>query len=310
MENDVNLNQPENENNESGESAAAQQEPKLTFGQFLLTSKKKAKKLGVKSKKTLFLLDIKEWVSSLLFAVVAVLLLINFVGRIITVDGTSMYPTLEDGERLLVTAYDVRFGSAPEKGDVVICHYPGRTSKWLGVFTVKTDFVKRVVGVPGDTVERKYGVTYVNGEAIDPSNSNARRLNAFYSYSYEVAEDGTITYYRTVHATNADGSIIDGERSEMELSDEQTYRYPFDYTYTLKDGEYFVVGDNRYNSHDSRAWNGPDLPYWVRNDASGHVGPITKSMIMGRVRSVVLPFDNARRVPNNAEYVDERDVEQ
>lgn len=310
MENDLNINRSENGNNETAGNTAEEKEPRLSVSQFLLTSKKKAKKLGVKDKKTLFLLDIKEWISSILFAVAAVLLLINFVARIITVDGSSMYPTLNDGERLFVTAYDVRFGSAPERGDVVICHYPGRTNKWLGLFTVKTDFVKRVVGLPGDTVERKYGVTYINGQAIDPSKSSALRASRFYSFSYELGESGEITYYRTIHAVNSDGSVTDGERSAIELTDEQTYRYEFDYIYTLKDGEYFVVGDNRYNSHDCRAWNGPDLPYETRNDARGHVGPITKDMIRGCVRSVVLPFDNARKVPNNVNYMDERDVEQ
>ena len=307
MENDLNANIPEEDKRPEIEEAAAQ-EPKLSFWKFLMTSKKKAKKLGVKNKKTLFWLDIKEWVSSIIFAVVAVLLLITFVVRVITVDGSSMSPTLIDGERLFVTAYDVRFGSAPAKGDAVICHYPGRTNKWLGIFTVKTDFVKRVVGVPGDTIKREYGVTYVNDVAIDPSSSNVSRLGGFYSYSYEVGEDGSLTYYRTLHSVDAQGNISDGEKNVIELTDAQTYRIEFDYTYTLKDDEYFVVGDNRYNSHDCRAWNGPDMPYEVRNDARGHVGPITKDMIVGRVHSVVLPLSQSRRIPNDTEYIDERDA--
>ena len=90
---------------------------KYTFWQWLFMSKKKGKKAGL-SKKTLILLDIKEWVFSLLFAFVAVYLIITFGVRVITVEGESMNPTLADGERLFVTAYDVRFGSAPERGDV------------------------------------------------------------------------------------------------------------------------------------------------------------------------------------------------
>ena len=68
-----------------------------------------------------------------------------------------------------------------------------------------------------------------------------------------------------------------------------------------------MVGDNRYNSHDSRAWNGPDLYYYQTNDATGHVGPVTKDMILGKVRNVVLPFSNWRSVPNDASYMAERD---
>ena len=307
MENKFNAGHPE-ESSQAFTQESHVSEPKLSFGQFLLTSKKKAKKMGVKNKKTLALLEVKEWISSLIFAVAAVLLLITFIGRIITVDGSSMDPTLTDGERLLVTAYDVRFGSAPAKGDVVICHYPGRTNKWLGILTVKTDFVKRVVGVPGDTIKREYGVTYVNDIAIDPSNSNASSLGGFYSYSYEEGEDGALIYYRTVHRVDAQGNVTDGEKSVIELTDTQTYRISFDYTYTLKDGEYFVVGDNRYHSHDCRAWNGPGMPFYQVNDARGHVGPITKDMIIGRVNSVLLPFSEARKIPNNTEYMDEKDV--
>ena len=279
MEDNFNANTPTGENNQ----------PKLSFGQFLLTTKKKAKKLGITNKKMLLLLDIKEWISSLIFAVVAVLLLITFIARVITVDGSSMYPTLNDGERLFVTAYDVRFGSAPARGDAVICHYPGRTNKWLGIFTVQTDFVKRVVGIPGDTIKREYGVTYVNGVAVDPSNSRVNKLG-FYSYSYEAGEDGTLTYYRTQHSVDAQGNIKDVEKKVIDLTDEQTYLCSFDYTYTLGDDEYFVVGDNRYNSHDSRDWKGFD------NDESNDVGPISKSMIIGRVREVIWPLNKIRPV--------------
>ena len=64
--------------------------------------------------------------------------------------------TLQDGEFMFVTKYNYLFND-PERFDVVICHFPGRGN---------TNFVKRVVGLPGDTVEMKSGVLYVNGEEI------------------------------------------------------------------------------------------------------------------------------------------------
>ena len=253
----------------------------------LLLSKKKAKALGY-PKKWLVILDIKEWVLSILFAVVAVIIIKAFLAWPITVDGSSMEPTLNGKEKLLVTAYDVRFGSAPSRGDVVICHYPGRTNKWLGILTVKTDFVKRVVGVPGDTVTRVQGITYINGTALNPS-----RYVGSVQYTYTKNEDGSLTYYRN--------------GQPIELSDEQTFNYEFDYEYTLGENEYFVVGDNRYNSHDSRTWNGPDLPVNIVNDVSGHVGPLDKSMITGHVRSVFWPVGEARKVENDPDYLHPRD---
>ena len=62
---------------------------------------------------------------------------------------------------------------------------------------------------------------------------------------------------------------------------------PDDYEpYTLGEDEYFAVGDNRYNSHDSRDWKD--------SDDSNDVGPITKDMIVGRVREVIWPLNRIR----------------
>ncbi|MBR5010221.1 MAG: signal peptidase I [Clostridia bacterium] len=256
----------------------------ITVWQALFIKKKVLKTLPIyKQHRVLF--EIKDWAVSIIFALVAVYILKTFLVWPIAVSGSSMNPTLEDKERVLVTSYDVRFGSSPKRGDVVICHYPSRTSKWLGIFTVKTDFVKRVVAVEGDTVKRVNGVTYVNDFALDP------RAQTSYSATYVKNEDGSISYF------------INGV--QRSLTDEQTYRYKFDYEYTLGEGEYFVSGDNRYNSHDSRAWNGPDLPAEpsTNQQGTGAVGPITKSMIAGHVRSVIFPFKDGRAVENDPNYL-------
>lgn len=267
---------------ETQQAATQAEQAQISLLQAMFIKKKVLKTLPIyKQHKVLF--EIKDWVSSIIFALIAVFIIKTFLVWPIAVSGDSMNPTLEDKERLLVTSYDVRFGSSPRKGDVVICHYPGRTTKWLGIFTVKTDFVKRVMAVEGDTVKRVNGVTYVNDFALDPG---ALTRN---TATYVKNEDGSISYF------------ING--IQRELTEEQTYRYKFDYEYTLGKGEYFVVGDNRYNSHDSREWNGPDLPRLITNNVSGDVGPITKSMISGRVRSVLLPFKNGRKVDSDPEYL-------
>ena len=173
--------------------------------------------------------EIREWIVALVSALVVVLLVRAFLFTVIRVDGSSMYPTLINDERLFVTVADVKLGYV-ERGDVVICHYPNRG---------RTYFVKRVVGVPGDKVCRYDGVTYVNGEPLDP----------------------------------------------LGLAAEARYDYD---EYTLGEDEYFCVGDNRYDSHDSRDWND--------GDDTRDVGPISGDMLVGKVRHVIWPLNAIRAV--------------
>ena len=88
--------------------------------------------------------EVIEWILTLGAALVIALLVRQFIFEPVRVDGHSMDDTLANGEVMCVTKFDYQFGGEPERFDVVICHYPGRGS---------TNFVKRVVGLPGDTVE-------------------------------------------------------------------------------------------------------------------------------------------------------------
>ncbi len=106
--------------------------------------------------------EIREWIVSIAVALIAVFLIRSFLFTVIRVDGDSMRETLHDGERLIVTVADVKL-SGVQRGDVVICHYPGRT----GLIGMKENFVKRVVGVAGDTIVMLNGATFINGEKID-----------------------------------------------------------------------------------------------------------------------------------------------
>lgn len=100
--------------------------------------------------------EIFEWIMVVVVAVAAALVIRTFVFEPVRVDGNSMLETLHDNEYMIVTKYQYLFGD-PERFDVVICRYPDRGN---------TNFVKRVVGVPGDTVEVRGETLYVNGEAI------------------------------------------------------------------------------------------------------------------------------------------------
>ena len=100
--------------------------------------------------------EILSWVFSFAVALAAALLIRAFLFTLITVDGTSIMETLQDGDRLYVSVLSARLGGY-EHGDVVICQYPGR----------KDYIVKRVIGLPGDTVSVSHGQPYVNGEPVE-----------------------------------------------------------------------------------------------------------------------------------------------
>lgn len=94
----------------------------------------------------------------------------------------------------------------------------------------------------------------------------------------------------TVYRLNNATYVTYGDTGETVALDEKyAARYPgYDYEYTLGEDEYFVVGDNRGNSHDSRDWND-----W---EPSNDVGPITGDMLVGKVRYVFWPFTEVRGV--------------
>ncbi|MCL1795293.1 MAG: signal peptidase I [Clostridia bacterium] len=166
--------------------------------------------------------EIFEWVMVVVVAVAAALVIRTFIFEPVRVDGNSMQTTLHDKEYMLVTKYQYLFGE-PSRFDVVICRYPGRGS---------TNFVKRVVGLPGDTVAVAGGLLYINGEPVEEAYINTPMFSDF-------AET------------------------------------------VVQDGHYFVMGDNRNNSNDSR---------------NPSVGQIAKAYVRGKVRIVAWPFADFRVV--------------
>ena len=121
----------------------------------------KLKKKGKEIKQKTVGSEIISWILTIATAVVLALVIRTFLFEIYGVDGRSMTNTLQNHEKLFCTKLDYLTGE-PERGDVVICHYPGRGNQ---------AFVKRLVGLPGDTVEMKDRHLYVNGVQIaDPVN--------------------------------------------------------------------------------------------------------------------------------------------
>jgi signal peptidase I len=99
--------------------------------------------------------EVRVWTRDLLIAIGLALVIIVFLYQPVKVEGTSMAPLLSDQERIFINKFVYRF-SAIERGDVVVFWYPLDRSK---------SFIKRVIGLPGDTLEMRQGTLYVNGKA-------------------------------------------------------------------------------------------------------------------------------------------------
>ena len=147
-----------------------------------------------------FLLDA---VQTLLVAAAVFLVIYVFLFRPFQVNGESMYPNFKDTEYVLTNLVALRFGN-PKLGDVVVFKAPPEPEK---------DYIKRVIGVAGDTVMVKDGNVYLNGNLLDES--------SFLNPSVK---------------TYGGAFLKDGD------------------TITVPPGEYFVMGDNRMYSSDSREW--------------------------------------------------------
>jgi signal peptidase I len=102
---------------------------------------------------------IREVVETVLIAIVLAFVIRGFVVETFVVVGPSMEPTLHDAERLFVNKVSYRL-HAPNRLDIVVFGYPRDPQR---------DFIKRIIGLPGDTIEMRDGRVYINGEFLEES---------------------------------------------------------------------------------------------------------------------------------------------
>lgn len=164
------------------------------------------------------------------FAILALVFVIPFrffVAQPFIVSGASMHPTFETGQYLIVDQISYRF-EEPQRGEVIIFKYPSDPSKY---------FIKRIVALPGETIELANGIT-------------------------------TIT-----NPTTGESHVLDEPYLKTDPTDDRI-------TITLLSDEYFVMGDNRAASSDSRVW-----------------GPVPRKNIVGRAFIRLLPPDTFSLFP-------------
>lgn len=97
-----------------------------------------------------------DFVIYLLVVVLIALSVRLFVGEPVLIEGQSMYPTLHDGERIVVEKLTY-YAQEPARGDIVVCFYPGHT----------ISRVKRIVGLPGERIAIRNGAVYIDGGLLD-----------------------------------------------------------------------------------------------------------------------------------------------
>jgi signal peptidase I len=188
---------------------------------------------------------IVQWSIEFYPILVLVILFRGFVFEPFRVPSNSMMPTLLTGDFIVVNKFDyglrlpisntqlIEF-SAPERGDVVVFRYPNyeKNTGYRGV-----DFIKRIIGLPGDNVSYQKDRLTINGKAVVYSEIG----------SYKGVDSG-----RAMSGYSLVREEIEGANHDVLLS--PTRSSPQFPEITVPEGHYFVMGDNRSNSGDSRAW--------------------------------------------------------
>lgn len=159
--------------------------------------------------------EIFSWILPIAIGLLIALIVKQFWFGIVKVDGTSMYPTLQNDERVMLLK------QSKIKHNTVIVFNAYGVDKNNQAITKSTKYVKRVIGIPGDTIEyRNNGQLYVNGKKMSQS------------------------YITKSQRTTGTLTLVLKEATGVKLGTGNSF--------TVPKGKYFVLGDNRKDSNDSR----------------------------------------------------------
>jgi len=219
-----------------------------------------------------------DWTAGLFPVIIAVFVLRSFLFEPFKIPSGSMIPTLLVGDLILVNKFEyglrlpvlntkITEGTAPKRGDVMVFRYPPKPS---------LDYIKRVVGVPGDEVAYLNKRLTINGKALE-----TKALPDFF-------DEDTILYFKQFEedmGTVKHRLLNDDKRPAFvpgadEFQFKQNCRYSVEgVVCKVPEGHYFMMGDNRDNSLDSRYW-----------------GFVPDKNIVGKAFFVWMNFGNLKRI--------------
>ena len=187
-----------------------------------------------------------DYAQSIFPVLLLVFLIRAFIAEPFRIPSGSMLPTLEVGDFILVNkfSYGVRLPilhhkvvslNSPQRGDIVVFRYPLDNT---------TSYIKRVIGLPGDRISYRNRKLFINGERVT-TQSDA-------DYLPFGARTKLNRYTQTVLAQSSETAANMVEFSIL-LNKSNRRFHPAQH-WTVPDGHYFMMGDNRDNSADSRAW--------------------------------------------------------
>jgi len=179
----------------------------------------------------------REWGESLLVVAILAICIRSFIVAPFKIPSSSMLPTLEVGDYIFVLRYPYGlripmtgmqfFDDAPERGDVAVFDFPEDRS---------IDYIKRIIGLPGDVIRYEDNKLFVNGGEVPREYLGER--------AYMMAAGGV----------DVSGHFIETLPSELDHSILVKSNSIRDGEWTVPEGQYFALGDNRNNSRDSRFW--------------------------------------------------------
>ena len=240
-------------------------------------------------------------IKGLLWVLLAVLLFHSFVAKPFYIPSESMMPTLLKGDRLVVSKYPYGWswvspsfhifphwrgrllGNMPERGDIVIVTPPGQSD----------DYIKRVIGLPGDTIEVRNGRLVINGKPVKaerrppvmvPVDANVPCGIEFSGFQVVQADGQAFCRLPIVRETLPNGVTYD----TIDLENESTgNRFP---PVKVPADHLFLMGDNRDRSADSRFQLGPP--------ENGLGGPVPWENIGGRAEFITFSLDGTSQLFN------------